>query len=316
MYGQAMTEFIVVVTAVVLPLFVIVPLLGKWIHTGFAADMAGRYASWERTVWFDEDKGPKGTEKSTLAEMSQSQLERAAFVRFFSESGSDLQVSTVKLKTNQLDVLHKTLDGDELFGLGEMKADENQLSTPDELALGSFKFAFGPYDVIKAFNDLIGVALAPFDWLGLTDDFGRIEHAFNGYFVSSLNVPLNNSGLSGHECGLAGAKADGASGCVGGLSEIAITTNSGIIADGWNAQNDKHFRDRVDDFALGAILQGKPLRILGEVLDYDLFGVKLEPSIGNLLKSGIGHVGIDPIPEGLPECNLLGGVCHYYQEPE
>ncbi|MFT5033507.1 MAG: hypothetical protein ACI89D_000680 [Bermanella sp.] len=319
--GQAMTEFIVVVSAVVLPLFVLVPMLGKWIHTGFAADMAGRYANWERTVWFDTGATPDGAvDEDSLAEMSQATLEKTALTRFFGGQGEVLhqtQVEGSKLKPGEVDGLHTTLDGDGLFVLADMQSTESQDGTPDELDLGVFKITVGPYDVLEAFNTAVDFVLTPFDWLGITDGFGRINHTFKGYFVSSLSVPLNRSGLSGQECGLAGGKAAGkANGCEGGHSDIAITTYGAIIADGWNAQNDAHFRDRVDDFALGTMLNNEVIETVGEVLDFELFGVALEPTIGGLLTDGFGRVGIKEIPEGLPECNLLAGVCHYYHEPD
>ena len=55
--GQAMSEFLVTVAFAFLPLFVLVPTLGKIMDLQFQNQMAARYAVWERTVWFDNLSG-------------------------------------------------------------------------------------------------------------------------------------------------------------------------------------------------------------------------------------------------------------------
>jgi len=55
--GQAISEFLVTVAFAFLPLFVLVPTLGKVMDLQFQNQVAGRYAVWERTVWFDNLSG-------------------------------------------------------------------------------------------------------------------------------------------------------------------------------------------------------------------------------------------------------------------
>lgn len=50
--GQAMTEFIVVSVLFALPVFLMIPLLGKYIDMKSAAIQGARYVAWERTVFF------------------------------------------------------------------------------------------------------------------------------------------------------------------------------------------------------------------------------------------------------------------------
>jgi hypothetical protein len=54
-HGQAMTEFIVVSLLFALPVFLMIPLLGKYIDMKSAAIQGARYAAWERTVFFGGD---------------------------------------------------------------------------------------------------------------------------------------------------------------------------------------------------------------------------------------------------------------------
>ena len=55
--GQAMAEFVVSVAFVFLPLFVLVPPLGKLADIQHENQLAARYVTWERTVWFDNLSG-------------------------------------------------------------------------------------------------------------------------------------------------------------------------------------------------------------------------------------------------------------------
>lgn len=54
--GQAMVEFLVTALFFLVPLFLAVAALGKFTDMQHVAEMAGRYAAWERTVWYDGDK--------------------------------------------------------------------------------------------------------------------------------------------------------------------------------------------------------------------------------------------------------------------
>ena len=50
--GQAMTEFVVGAVFFLLPLFLIIPTLGKYADVKAASAQSARYVAWERTVWY------------------------------------------------------------------------------------------------------------------------------------------------------------------------------------------------------------------------------------------------------------------------
>ncbi|WP_434341199.1 hypothetical protein [Motilimonas cestriensis] len=52
--GQAMTEFAIVATLVLVPLMLLLPILGKYLHSSQKTEQAARYVAWERTVWYRE----------------------------------------------------------------------------------------------------------------------------------------------------------------------------------------------------------------------------------------------------------------------
>lgn len=56
-HGQAMSEFLTSALLVLVPLFIAITALGKLLDVQRTADMAARYAAWERTVWYPESDG-------------------------------------------------------------------------------------------------------------------------------------------------------------------------------------------------------------------------------------------------------------------
>jgi len=85
--GQALVEFLIAATLVLIPMFLIVPLLGKYMDLKATAIQAARYAAWERTVWFGHADWAAG-QKTDL------QVQREIQRRFFSDT------ATVKLQSN------------------------------------------------------------------------------------------------------------------------------------------------------------------------------------------------------------------------
>jgi len=53
--GQAMVELLIAGALVLIPLFLAIPLLGKYLDIRATAVQTSRYAAWERTVWYGGD---------------------------------------------------------------------------------------------------------------------------------------------------------------------------------------------------------------------------------------------------------------------
>lgn len=61
MQGQALTEFVVGAVLFLIPLFMIIPLLGKYADMKASTIQAARYNAWERTVWYGQTASSTGT---------------------------------------------------------------------------------------------------------------------------------------------------------------------------------------------------------------------------------------------------------------
>lgn len=87
-----MVELLIAAGFVLIPLFLAIPLLGKYLDVRAAAVQTSRYAAWERTVWFGgaaaSDLGWLGVKRSWQAnEKSDDQIRREIGVRHLSETG-------------------------------------------------------------------------------------------------------------------------------------------------------------------------------------------------------------------------------------
>lgn len=58
--GQALTEFVIGAVLFLIPLFLIIPLLGKYTDMKGSAIQAARYNAWERTVWYGQSSSSTG----------------------------------------------------------------------------------------------------------------------------------------------------------------------------------------------------------------------------------------------------------------
>ncbi len=85
--GSVMVEVIIVGTLVLVPLFILTPLLGKYIDTKQKVEVAARYAAWERTAWFAPDSttadGARGI-GAFVAQKSNTQIGFETQARIFS----------------------------------------------------------------------------------------------------------------------------------------------------------------------------------------------------------------------------------------
>jgi len=79
--GQALVEFLIAATLVLIPMFLIVPLLGKYMDMKATAIQAARYAAWERTVWF-------GHADWSAAQKTDIQIQQEIQRRFFSDAAT------------------------------------------------------------------------------------------------------------------------------------------------------------------------------------------------------------------------------------
>ncbi len=93
--GQAMTEFVIAAAFVLMPLFVFIPMLGKYIDFKHAAIQSARYQAWEYTVWYNDiddrdilDNFNSGDPSFWMPEKTLAQTRNEATIRTMSTVGT------------------------------------------------------------------------------------------------------------------------------------------------------------------------------------------------------------------------------------
>ncbi len=115
--GQAMTETVITASTVLVPIFLLIPLLGKYIDMKQTAIQAARYEAWEYTVWYGNNQfqtlttpggeRPFGYSASGQPVKTQTQVRTESRKRFFSDvnnANPDEGTALANLQINQNDI--------------------------------------------------------------------------------------------------------------------------------------------------------------------------------------------------------------------
>jgi hypothetical protein len=251
--GQAMTELLIAASFVLVPLFLLIPLLGKYIDIRHAAIQAARYEAWEYTVWYNGTAGGAGDDRpggypNALPIKTLDETDQESMRRFFSRtdlpiSGDDI-AGWDEADRNPLWTDHRgnflwdgTLDSPTL-------TDQNE-STPD--------LTFGVMSAIVDIIDTIFEALA--SALGLIGDVGFTAINTNGYSISTVEAIVNvPDGLIDFQ-NMRDAAVDDS---VGGF-QLAFRSQAAVLTDNWNAGGLEHTTNQA-----GGLV---PTKILAELIE-------------------------------------------------
>jgi len=140
--GQAMTEFAVVAAFVLIPTFLLVPILGKHIDIKHKTIQSARYEAWEYTVWNKgnsnrtrNDRFPAsrflGYGSNPIPEKNYAELKREANKRFFSAPGSTINRDDSTKTSFTVNPLWEDHRGTALLGGFDTKSLASDEKTPD-----------------------------------------------------------------------------------------------------------------------------------------------------------------------------------------
>ncbi len=191
-----MTEFVVAAAFVMVPLFIIVPTVGKYIDMKQAAVQAARYSTWEYTANYiaanDQPGGFRGYSSSMMPRKSAIVVQNEAKQRFLSDTSLAINSTTDRLgyDANFANPLWTYHNGLPMYtqGRGESLAISGSDRTPDKLGLGYVVGTIGTVtavigDVLQFFG-----ADAGFDVLDPDRNF-RVD----GTFEAQLAIPVENA---------------------------------------------------------------------------------------------------------------------------
>lgn len=300
MRGQAMVEMAIIAAAILVPLLLLIPLLGKQIDIKHSSVQAARYEAWEYTVWYSGNgERPDGFHApSEQPVKSTTNTQRESRRRFFSDNTLPITAADSggwqQADSNPLWKDHT----DELIYTGGIGNDSTYTAndwTPDPT--GIFTGVLGALDTV--FELLADIA----SFLNLDVGFTAIN--IKGYFHNK--VAVNTEPVQGYFSDEPLFPA------------TTVRAQAGVLADGWNAGGKPHA-----EFQIGGIV---PTKILGEILEktpfkevmsvIGIFVPELRPCnpwiplySGDAGSLWLGHIDFDTVhPDRLTGDDADGHVC-------
>ncbi len=235
-----MTEFLVSASFAIVPLFIIVPTMAKYIDMKLAAIHAARYSTWEYTAHYvdlkDQPDGFKSFSSSLLPKKSLAQVSNEAKRRFYSDTSLPIKTvidkqGYVSADSNKLWVYHNGLA---MYDNSKQDSDSTNTSgsdpTPDKL-----KIVNGVLGVIGAGLNLIATL---FKKIGINAGFDAMNPDGNitldgmykaNYKMTVENAPSFQTLRSGDRTPLFGSDLN-----------LEMTAKSGLLTENWGAGGKAH----------------------------------------------------------------------------
>lgn len=303
--GQAMAEFVVMTAGCLLLLFILVPVVGKFSDMAFKAQELARYTAWERTVWYSPYASEKVDQPSQidlvdghLATRADLLIHNTAEQRLlpFEASPRSFAASDIDTPTASNQLWRWTHSGQPMTITG---------STAEGARLGNSATPSLAYSIIDTYNDVMGKiankvgTILNFGLGGIDDDLLQIAHPTRNFYSTAIDIPVP---LSGGQLGSKPLFGEDYA------RQLSVGARAAVLADGWVAQSEEHFREKTDDFVLGTLVED--LKVWRTVRG--IIGI-FEPSFKDV---NFAPVNTDPMPEEEPTCNEQTGFCYYKKEKQ
>jgi hypothetical protein len=257
--GSAMTEF-AILTVVMVPLFFVMPTLGKITDINNTSIQASRYMAWERTV-------------SNQQQKTYDELGAELHNRFLVHPEMGVRTGQGKITGDDaINPLWRSFKSDATDQGGRLVNIDGQKKLPYREESASLGEEEKLYQGIEQTGNLLSGVISDAKW-GLES---------SGLYVGRVGVAVENAGLfsrGGKDCG--GAESQ--------QTFVCVERHNAILVDGWSAFSRTQVEQRTKAFVPGGILKpvGEMLSVTG--------AIPLMREMKGLEKS-FGHVDVDVLP--------------------
>ncbi len=260
-HGAAATEFVAMLTLFV-PMFLLIPYIGKVADLNHAAVQASRYGAWERVV-------AAGDAKSTGT------IATEARRRLFSRMGAPIITGQGVIdRNNERNVLWVDHAGKRILAsYDDVRLAESGSPTPGKVA-GAVTEAMAGFGQLL---EKLPAAVRP---------SGRFDVNTRGLMRAEVAVNIAGTAVKPFDVG---SDCDGATGTP---TFICARRHNVILADNWDASSPAQVETRVRAMTIGEIF-GEPARLLKAAADQDVPGNPFQDFLG--YEPGI--VRPDVVPE-------------------
>jgi hypothetical protein len=310
MLGQAMTEFTISAAFVLVPLFIIIPILGKYVDMKHATIQAARYEAWEYTAHY-EDLGDESSNFSSVANSkkpvkSLGRVQNESRRRFFSRPGLGLDTGVDAAGFSAVDInpLWRYHEGTNMYDTAALDTASGmeQDLTPDPTGVLSgvlyvLQQIFGAMaSVVSAVSSFIGAPPLGFDAIYA-----------EGYFKTTVSVPV------AEPPDYTAFNLANTAPLFMTPRSLRMTADAGLLTNGWSAGGSAHAASQ----SKGLV----PTALIGNVLNnplplQDIVSIIfISPELGSS-SLRFGHMNDDAVHPSKLEgggdhsCNN-GGYCTY-----
>ena len=301
--GQAMTEFAIVAAAVLVPLFLILPVLTKYGELSQKSVEMARYVAWERSVWHEPDKIPAGVEivgGSTFPAKTSDVIANEAKLRMLEAPNAPiLSQSGAVLNDSNLDPFLFDYHGKPLVNVSGVQVNVDKLKETPGIG----------YEVLRFFTKTLQPIYKLFSWLG--SNHSNFSPNLDGYFESDnhiVSIPLNNISYAVPE----NQKKNGVDTIE--TVHLAMYADSALLVDSWSAQGPAMFKTQTGGLVPSSFLNNDLLNEMRGFLADFLFEPKLKhPPPGSSDGWDMGGYNSDPFNIGVDEADICdkNGVCSF-----
>ncbi len=284
--GAVSLEVIIVCMLVLVPLFILTPLLGKYIDTKQKVEVAARYAAWERTAWFAPGSTTLGSAGGTDAQSAQKTNEQIGFetqARVF--SGRDEPVH----------------NGQGNGSSGEQLDYMSYFMNRDNSGVASYEALFedAPGAPADQYINIVANSGDGSDVPGVAENAAGLLTSIAGYIGG---FDLNNDGLYTSEITM-DVKEPAWFDAFAGI-DIKFTREHTLLADGWGAGGLDHNEKLVRGLTLTTILDNVVLGAVQDLAGNRLFST-LVPFTRDIATNCLvfGKVDADQVPD-----EVLGNI--------
>lgn len=256
--GQALVEFLVTGILVLIPFFILIVTLGKYMDAKQKVEVAARYAAWERTVWHSDNDGwlPVNTVKADSR--IQAETQARTFTKRQTSLSSDAPAA---MQDSNIDPL-----------LNYHYADGGRY----EPILRSGSGTLGEYvsaDTVKheapGIDGQISGAVSALRIFLNADQF---DIDMDGTHTATVSVGLLNPARIPEFSGL----------------DLTLERSVTLVTDNWNAGGPDHTRRRVEGLT--------PTAMLDDFVDI-MDGLPLPGPLNIFDRLTPGHIDVDQVPE-------------------
>lgn len=287
-HGQAMTEFNIVAAFVLVPVFILIPLVGKYIDIKHASVQSARYMAWERTVWYEQNTIPRdSTPPVKSAEVIRNEAQNRVFGQ--ATSSIDSRLDRTALSDSNLNLLWTDNAGQPLVDAGNVNTDYSQENTDTP------SIVYAGFETFTTSIDTIPNKLAsylPFD-VPSSDITSKFN--YDGLYETDVKVAINNiTGLETFDS----------------INLVMTNNRAAILTETWEAQDQDQFSEWSEDFVAANALGLKHFVSPTQQFYGETLSVAGTPEIARD-RLRVGEVNTDPVTDSSQEPDCPNGICSY-----